>query len=137
MTTGDENIACFIEPELRFKCFSVCACGKWVCTSDKCSGGKMGKKMRTAEGERKTETRIWTRKYNENKTKGGKSESEINIGRKNIEYDAKESESELDIGRNSIEYDTKEIDLLKEGADDKEEEEDPEDDPDVQDIRWF
>ena len=87
------------------------------------------------EGERKTETRIWTRKYNENKTKGGKSESEINIGKPNIEHGPKESE--IDTGKNSIEYDTKEIDLLKEGADDKEEEEDPEDDPDVQDIRWF
>ena len=63
--------------------------------------------------------------------KGGKSESKINIGRQNIEYGTKESE--IDTGRNSLEYDTKEIDPLK----DKEEEENPEDDPDVQDIRWF
>ena len=92
----------------------------------------MGEKMRpTAEGERKTETRIWTRNPPKNYTKVGKSESEINIGRQNIEYGTKESE--IDTGRNSLEYDTKEIDPLK----DKEEEENPEDDPDVQDIRWF
>ena len=94
----------------------------------------MGEKMRpTAEGERKTETRIWTRNPPKNYTKVGRSESEINIGRQNIEYGTKESESGIDIGGRGIEYGAKEIDLLK----DNEEEEDPEDDPDVQDIRWF
>ena len=38
-------------------------------------------------------------------------------------------------GRNNINYGAEEIDPLKEEVDDKEE--DPEDDPDVQDIRWF
>jgi len=111
----------------------VCACGKWVCTSDKCSGGKMGKNMRAAEGERETERRIWMRNHNENSTKGGK--SEINIGTQNVEFGKKESESEIDFGRNNINYGAEEIDPLKEEVDDKEE--DPEDDPDVQDIRWF
>merc|ERR550519_1551863 len=46
----------------------VCACGKWVCTSDNCSeGGKIGEKMRGAAaegGERETERKIG--KYNAN-----------------------------------------------------------------------
>ena len=91
--------------------------------------------MRAAEGKRETERRMWMRNHNENYTKGGRSESEINIWTQNVEFGKKESESEVDIGRNSIDYGTEEIDLLKEEVDDKEE--DPEDDPDVQDIRWF
>ena len=89
--------------------------------------------MRAAEGERETERRIWMRNHNEKSTKGGK--SEINIGTQNVEFGKKESESEFGFGRNSVNYGAEEIDLLKEEVDDKEE--DPEDDPDVQDIRWF
>lgn len=106
----------------------VCACGKWVCTSDNCSdGGKIGEKMRGGAeegGKGETEKRIGTRKYNANYRKGGKSEI-------NIEYSTTERRSEM-----NIEYDTKEVDLLKEEEAD-EDVEDPEDDPDVQDIRWF
>ena len=94
----------------------------------------MGENMKAAEGKRQTERRIRTRNYNENYTKGGKSESEMNFGRKNTEFST--TEREMNIGRDSIENDTKEVDQLKE-ADEEEEEEDPEDDPDVQNIRWF
>ena len=148
-------------------CFSVCACGKWVCTSDKCSsGGKIGENIReggdgaeggegggVAEGgeeggneaaeeirgkgrekaeggKREIERKWWgkygsrIRKYNENYKKGDKSEIDI-------EQSTTEREREM-----NIEYDTKEVDdLLKVEA--YEDEEDPEDDPDVQDIRWF
>ena len=72
-------------------------------------------------GKRETEKRIGTRKYNGNYRKGGKSEITSTI----------ERGSEM-----NIEYDTKEVDLLKEEEAD-EDVEDPEDDPDVQDIRWF
>ena len=89
--------------------------------------------MRAAERERETERRIWMRNHNEESTKGGK--SEINIGTQNVEFGKKESESEFGFGRNSVNYGAEEIDPLKEEVDDKEE--DPEDDPDVQDIRWF
>ena len=74
-------------------------------------------------GKGETEKRIGTRKYNANYRKGGKSEI-------NIEYSTTERGSEM-----NIEYDTKKVDLLKAEAD--EDEQDPEDDPDVQNIRWF
>ena len=184
-------------------CFSVCACGKWVCTSDKCSsGGKIGENIREggggaeggegegggdeaaveeirgkgrekAEGGKREIERKWWGKYGgeilgENMRERGAAEEvrgnsrekwlvgkyggkyvgrERETGRRIGKYNEiykKGDKSEIDIEQSTtereremnIEYDTKEVDdLLKVEA--YEDEEDPEDDPDVQDIRWF
>merc|ERR1712130_388185 len=93
--------------------------GKYV---GKNSGGKIGENIRGGGEEGETGRRIG--KYNENYKKEDKTEIDV-------EHTTTEKEREI-----NIEYDTKEVDdQLKVEA--YEDEEDPEDDPDVQDIRWF
>ena len=93
--------------KIDWYCFSVCACGKWVCTNNSCNyGGTLetqGQRERGILGENISDSyKIWAKGEHET-----------------------DSVNKIDDGRNS---EDEELGL---------EEEDPEDDPDVQDIRWF
>jgi len=85
----------------------VCACGKWVCTNNSCNYGG------TLETEGQRERGILGENISDSHKIWAKGEHET------------DSVNKIDDRRNSVD---EELGL---------EEEDPEDDPDVQDIRWF
>jgi len=99
--------------ETRVECNGcVCACGKWICTSEKCSQGYkdiFGNNLSTEEEDEDDSF-----EYDEDDYRDDDDDDEYDIYDEEEDYDEDED------------YD-----------DDDEDEMEPEDDPDVQDIKWF